>query len=87
MVAMHEYHWGKGRMRDRKEFFTIGGKNIISWMPKLDDYELEIRKSFLIATVICHCNKLPRKSWIPQSLMPLQQAWMSCRRKCTSQID
>ena len=61
-------------MRDRKELSTIGEKTIISWMPKPDDYKLEIRKAFLIVTVICHWNQLPRKSWIPQSSMPLSKS-------------
>lgn len=74
MVAVHEYHCGKGRIWDRKEFFTIEEKNIISWMPKSNYYKSEIRKAFLIVTVICHCNKLPRKSWIPQSLIPLSKS-------------
>lgn len=87
MVAMHENHWGKGRIWDKKEFFTIGGKNHNQLDAKVGRLQLRNKES-----IHNHNSDLPSQQAAEEVMdSPVldasEQGWMSCRRKCTTQIE
>lgn len=87
MVAMHENHSGKGRIWDKKRVLYHWGKNHNQLDAKVGRLQLRNKESIRNRNSDLPSQQAADEVMSSPVLDASEQGWMSCRRKCTTQIE